>query len=214
MKKTIILIAIFIGMIVWFRSLTIKKVDSIELSISAPVAEPTVKPEAQPEKKLGSLPQLSQTEVEKCLGKPVNDIQGFYDLGLEKLGTVKSESLHWKSIFFDDGEKHFRLSLETQVRPSGKEFVELKIFELDRDNLPDLVRIPKSLSTNPSEETIQSFLLGKRVTKIQQSKELEFEAGLMWVELDDENLKEVRIESKNFRIGCGVNFEASCKCSL
>lgn len=214
MKKIIILITVVVGMIILFRSLAIKKIDSIESNISSPAVESSAKTEVQPEKKIGSLPLPSQSEVEKCLGKPASDIQGFYNLGIEKLGPIKGESLNWKSIFFEDGEKHFRLSLESQVKPSGKEFVELKLFELDHDNLPDLVRIPKNMSTNPSEESIQSFLQGKRITKIQQSKELEFEEGLMQVETEDDSLREVRFESKNIRIGCGVAFEASCKCSI
>lgn len=161
------------------------------------------------------LPPTSQAEIERCLGTPATDMESFQRLALEKMGPLKNEALEAKSISFEDGDKRFWLSLTRQASPGGnKEFMEFKLFELDQENLPNLVKTPEDHRKNPSDQIIESYLAGKRITKIEEKKELEFEGGLIHLETDNDSLKTLQIETKKFRLSCGTKFESSCKCSL
>lgn len=214
MKKIIFILAsilIILGILFFFpqkmsfTEKTAKDSNRISASPSAPITE-------QMKKAQDPLPPASQEEISRCLKAGAKDLNSFWLMVKDQSGRILNEHLEWRSIFFEDGEKRYRLSLSEQIKESGKSFYSLKLFELDKENLPDLAPLPEQISENPNDAMIHDFLKGKRISMVQEAKNLAVEGGSLHIETENDVPVEITMNVKGTRISCGSKGQNNCRC--
>ena len=157
-----LLLVIALGGVFFFKKQK-QQEDAVNNDSSSPAAADSVSASSPPTNGASSenaaLAEKDQAQIEKCLGSPAKNMEEFKALVETKIRVEKAAILEWKNTHFTDGEgKKFRLRLEREMSESGKESMRLKLFSVDAEGLPDLIKIPEDQMYNPSEQMVQSFL--------------------------------------------------------
>lgn len=212
-----LLLVLALGGVFFFKksNLQNENLGTQEPSTSSPLTSP---PSSQnneaTNKKMNELADKDQEEIKKCFGSPAKNMDEFKALAEARTKLSKDEAtLEWKNIHFTDNEgKKFRLRLEKEVSENGRISTHMKLFSVDAEDLPDLIKIPAKDALNPSDRTIQAYLEGKQITLEQEALTIPLTDGEMRLETENGKTISLELESQAVRASCSIKFQSSCRC--
>jgi hypothetical protein len=154
-----------------------------------------------------TLTKVSEENIKSCL-KNVD----LASLEKELFSRLKDPTpkLVWKIWHLKgSNEKEYRLRLSNEPSERGADALTLKIFEVDREGLPDLINTEVEHPLN----TLDSFLEGKRITLQVESMDYtgKNETSLH-IEREDGKAVEIEFLAPTGRLACSGKEELSCHC--
>jgi hypothetical protein len=158
-------------------------------------------------------PKEAIAEVVRCLGAPASDMTDFSALVYSRTKQKGETQLEWRNLHYEENGQKFRLRLSREAAESGKSYLELKLFSVDAENLPNKIEIPLEHERNPSDNILRNYTEGKHITYTEEAEVISLEdGGEIRVESENGIPVELEWESNELHVACSVKESASCKC--
>lgn len=162
---------------------------------------------------------IEMREIKKCYPSIVSKSNQAVEDAFEQLsaGREFQDVIDFKNYHYTlpDGEKR-RLQIRLDEDTKGNQFFTLKLFKVDKEGLPDPIKLDPKISKNPSEETIEQFLREGSIHFTQDIGNRIFsDRDYISFVKEDGRIQSLEVYRNNKVLRCSVDIHehTQCKCS-